>query len=128
MSLEAWHEMSAEMTGISGYTQVVFGSGIPRDSSRSWSVISTFCIHCFADQFTLHLLTLFFYFCFITKQKQKLSSFFTFKGMAIQPEKHEDGLDKEGEVYDSLGDVSYSKFQCHSLIQIIFEMTQFKMP
>ena len=48
--------------------------------------------------------------------------------MAIQPEKHEDGLDKEGEVYDSLGDVSYSKFQCHSLIQIIFEMTQFKMP
>ena len=48
--------------------------------------------------------------------------------MAIQPEKHEDGLDKDGEVHDSLGDVSYSKFQCHSLIQIIFEMTQFKMP
>ena len=48
--------------------------------------------------------------------------------MAIQPEKHEDGLDKEGEVYDYLGDVSYSKFQCHSLTQIIFEMTQFKMP
>ena len=110
------------MTGISGYTRVVFGSGIPRNSSRSWSVISTFCIHCFADQFTLHLLTLFFSFCFITKQKQKLSSFFTPKRMAIQPEKHEDGLDKDGEVHDSLGDVSYSTFQYHSLTQIIFEI------
>ena len=34
--------------------------------------------------------------------------------MAIEPEKHED--------------VGCSKFQCHSLTQKIFEMTQFKMP
>ena len=33
--------------------------------------------------------------------------------MAIEPEKHED--------------VGRSKFQCHSLTQTIFEMTQFKM-
>ena len=38
--------------------RVVFGSGIPQNSSRRWSVILTFCVRCFADQFTLHLLTL----------------------------------------------------------------------
>ena len=33
------------------------------------------------------------------KQQQKLSSFFTQKRMAVEPEieKHEDGLDKDGE-------------------------------
>ena len=31
-------------------------------------------------------------------------------------------------VIDSLDDVSCSKFQCHSLIQTIFELNQFKMP
>ena len=30
------------------------------------------------------------------KQPQKLSSFFTPKRMAVEPEKHEDGLDKDG--------------------------------
>jgi len=30
------------------------------------------------------------------KQQQKLSSFFTQKRMAVEPEKHEDGLDKDG--------------------------------
>ena len=72
--------------------------------------------------------------------------------MAVEPEieKHEDGLDKDGEA----GEVSSisqppelqeptassstsntvkrnqncSKFQYHSLTQTIFEMTQFKMP
>ena len=49
------------------------------------------------------------------------------KRMAVELEKHEGGLDKDGEA----GEVSYSKFQYHSLIQldhINFEMTQFKMP
>ena len=59
------------------------------------------------------------------KWQQKVTSFFTPKRMAVEPEKHEDGLDKDGEVQDSLVDVSYSKFQYHSLTQIIFEMTQF---
>ena len=54
------------------------------------------------------------------KRQQKLTSFFTPKRMAVEPEKHEDG-----EVQDSLVDVSYSKFQYHSFMQIIFEMTQF---
>ena len=61
------------------------------------------------------------------KQQQKLTSFFKLKRMAFEPEKHEDGLDKDGEVH-SLDDVSYSEFQYHSLTQIIFEMTQLKMP
>ena len=57
--------------------------------------------------------------------------------MTVEPEKHEDGLDEDGEAGevgsisppgDNLDDVSCSKFQYHSLTQTIFEMTQFKMP
>ena len=36
------------------------------------------------------------------------------KRMAVELEKHEGGLDKDGEA----GEVSYSKFQYHSLIQV----------
>ena len=36
------------------------------------------------------------------KRQQKLSSFFTQEKMAVEPEKHKDGLDKDGEA----GDVS----------------------
>ena len=34
--------------------------------------ISTSCIRCFADRFTLHLFDLFFYFCFIMKQQFRI--------------------------------------------------------
>ena len=38
------------------------------------------------------------------KQQQKLSSFLTQKRMAVEPEKHEDGLDKDGG--EAAGEVS----------------------
>lgn len=57
--------------------------------------IWTFHIHCFADRFTLHLLA-FFCFHFIIKQQQKLSSFFAQKRTGVQPQKHEDQLNKDG--------------------------------
>ena len=59
------------------------------------------------------------------KRQQKLSLFFTLKKLAVEPEKHEDGLDKYG------GEVSLimSVVQNYnSLTQTITEMTQFKMP
>ena len=41
--------------------------------------------------------------------------------MAVEPEKQEDGLDKDGgEAHDSFNDVSCSKFPYHSLTQTIF--------
>ena len=41
--------------------------------------------------------------------------------MAVEYEKHQDGLDKDvGEAYDSLNEVSCSKFPYHSFTQIIF--------
>ena len=76
-----------------------------------------------------------FLFCcrFIIKQQQKLTSFFTLKKMTVEPEKHEDGLDKDGgeagELRNQFDDVCCSRFQYyHSLTQTIFEMTQLKMP
>ena len=46
---------------------------------------------------------LFFCFCFIVKGQQKLSSFFILlKKMAVEPEKHKDGLEKD----DKAGEVS----------------------
>ena len=60
------------------------------NSERDWSVHFDYC----ADWFMLVLLALFF--CFTMKQQQNLSSFFTPKRMAVEPEKHEDGLDKDG--------------------------------
>lgn len=49
----------------------------------------------FTDQFLFCLLTLFF--CFIVKQQQKLSLFFTQKRMAVETENQENGLDRDGE-------------------------------
>ena len=60
------------------------------NSERDWSIHFDYC----ADWFTLPLLALFFY--FTMKRQQNLSSFFTPKRMAGEPEKHEDGLDKDG--------------------------------
>ena len=58
--------------------------------------------------------------------------------MVVEPENHEDGLDKDGSKaeFDELpsrilranNDVSCSKFQNQSLTQTIYKMTQFKMP
>ena len=45
------------------------------------------------------------------KRQQKLILFFTLKKLAVEPEKHEDGLQNY-----------------NSLTQTITEMTQFKMP
>ena len=96
---------------------------------------------------TLHLLMLLVCFHFIVRQQQKLSSLFTQKTMEVEPEKHEDKLDKDDSeawevssisqppelqepIGDSLDDVSCSKFQYQtcSLTETTFEMTQFKMP
>ena len=96
---------------------------------------------------TLHLLMLLVCFHFIVRQQQKLSSLFTQKTMEVEPEKHEDRLDKDDSeawevssisqppelqepIGDSLDDVSCSKFQYQtcSLTETTFEMTQFKMP
>ena len=63
------------------------------------------------------------------KRQQKLSLFFTLKKLAVEPEKHEDGLDKDGG--EAAGEVSLimSVVQNYnSLTQTITEMTQFKMP
>ena len=63
------------------------------------------------------------------KRQQKLSLFFTLKKLVVEPEKHEDGLDKDGG--EAAGEVSLimSVVQnYHSLTQTITEMTQFKMP
>ena len=85
-------------------------------------------------------------FHFIVKQQQKLRALSTQKTMEVEPEKHEDGLDKDDSeawevssisqppelqesIGDSLDDVICSKFQyrtCH-FTQTIFEMTQFKI-
>ena len=113
-----------------------------------------FRLWCFADQLTFHLLMLLVCLHFIVKQQQKLSSLFTQKTIEVGPEKHEDGLDKDGSetwevssisqppelqepIGDSWDDFSCSKFQIEtpmisyhtcSLTETIFEMTQFKMP
>ena len=55
----------------------------------------TIRFRCFADQLTFHLLMLLVCFHFIVKQQQKLSSLFTQKAIEVEPEKHEDGLDKD---------------------------------
>ena len=63
------------------------------------------------------------------KQQQKLSLFFTLKKLAVEPEKYEDGLDKDGG--EAAGEVSLvmSVVQNYNgLNQTITEMTQFKMP
>ena len=63
------------------------------------------------------------------KQQQKLSLFFTLKKWAVEPEKHEDGLDKDGS--EAAGEVSLimSVVQNYNgLTQTITEITQLKMP
>ena len=67
---------------------------------------------------------------FIMKQQQKLSSFLTQKRMAVEPEKHEVELDKDG---GEAGEVSLMMSVVQSFNIIVwpgpfFEMTQFKMP
>ena len=47
------------------------------------------------------LLALFF--CFTMKRQQNLRSFFTLKRMAVEPDKYEDGLDKDA---NEAGEVS----------------------
>ena len=84
-------------------------------STETGVYILTLCIRSFADQFQLRLLNLFFFFLFIMKQQQKLIHFLKQKRIAVEHEKHEDGLDKKGEAHDSLNDISCSKFQYHSL-------------
>ena len=79
--------------------------------------ISRFCICCFADQFPLHLLNLFFSFIHYETTTKANSSFFTQKSLAVEPEKHEDGLDKDG---GEAGEVSsmmsvVQSFNNHSL-------------
>ena len=108
-------------------------SGIPPNSGETGAYISTFCIRCFANQFTLHLLTFLFCFHFNIEQQQKLTSFFTLKKIAVEPEKLEDRLDEDGseagELRNLFNDVCCSRFQYYkSLTQTIFEMTQLKMP
>ena len=63
------------------------------------------------------------------KQQQKLSLFFTLKKLAVETEKHEDGLDKDGG--EAAGEVSLimSLVQNYNgLTQTITEMIQFKVP
>ena len=48
------------------------------------------------DSIMLHLMTLFFCFYFIMKLQQKLNSFYRPKRTSVEPEKHKDGLDKDG--------------------------------
>ena len=63
------------------------------------------------------------------KRQQRLSLFFTLKKLAVEPEKHEDGLDRDGG--EAAGEVSsmMSVVQNYrSLTQNITEMTEFKMP
>ena len=59
------------------------------------------------------------------KQQQKLSLFFTLKKLAVETEKHEDGLDKDGGEVSLIMSVAQNY---NSLTQTITEMTQFKMP
>ena len=70
---------------------------------------------------------LLFLFHYETTTKAKF--IFTLKKLAVEPEKHEDGLDKDGG--EAAGEVSLimSLVQNYnSLTQTITEMTQFKMP
>ena len=127
--------------------QVVFVSGIPHNSRRDWSIHFDFIALLINSRFILLMLLVCFH--FIVKQQQKLSSLSLFmqKTMEVEPEKHEDGLDKDDSeawevssisqppelqepIGDSLDDFSCSKFQYHTcgLTETIFEMTQFKMP
>ena len=63
------------------------------------------------------------------KQQQKLSLFFTVKKLAVEPVKHEDGLDKDGgEAAGEVNSMMSVVQNYHSLTQNITEMTQFKMP
>ena len=121
------------MTVFSDYLLTVVCQAFHPIPGKTGAYILTFCIRCFADRFTLHLLTFLFCFHFFIKQQQKLTSFFMLKKMTVQAEKHEDRLDKDGgeagELRNLFDDVCFSRFQYyHSLTQTIFEMTQFKMP
>ena len=49
------------------------------------------------------------------KQQEKLIHFLMQKRIAVEHEKHEEGLDQKGEAHDSLDDISCSEFQYHSL-------------
>ena len=74
--------------------QVVFVSCIPHNSRRDWSIYFDF-VALPINNITLHFLMLLVCFHFIVRQQQKLSSLFTQKTMEVEPEKHEDGLDKD---------------------------------
>ena len=68
-------------------------------------------------------------FLFHCETTTKAKFIFTLKKLAVEPEKHEDGLDKDGG--EAAGEVSLimSVVQNYnSLTQTIAEMTQFKMP
>ena len=127
--LQARNECEKGLSFQATYIRVVFGSGILRNSRRDWNVHFDL-LHMFLRWLiTLHLFLLFFCFCFIMKRQQKLSLFLTLKKLAVEPEKHEDGLDKDGG--EAAGEVSLimSVVQNYnSLTQTITEMTQFKMP
>ena len=63
------------------------------------------------------------------KRQQRLSLFFTLKKLAVEPEKHEDGLDRDGgEAAEEVSSMMSVVQNYHSLTQNITEMTQFKMP
>lgn len=68
------------------------------NSERDWSVHFDYC----ADWFMLNVLLALF-FCFTMKRQQNLSSFFTLKRMAVEPDKYQDGLDKDA---NEAGEVS----------------------
>ena len=74
--------------------QFVFVSGIPHNSRRDWSIYFDF-VALQINYTSLILLMLLVCFHFIVRQQQKLSSLFTQKTMEVEPEKHEDRLDKD---------------------------------
>ena len=72
--------------------QFVFVSGIPHNSRRDWSIYFDFVA--LPINYT-SFVDVVGRFHFIVRQQQKLSSLFTQKTMEVEPEKHEDRLDKD---------------------------------
>ena len=68
-------------------------------------LISRYCIYCFADRFTLHLIVEFVLFLYSLQNNKSLGPFLCQRVlMAVEPEKHENGLDKDGS--EAAGEVS----------------------
>ena len=107
-------KLARKVTVISDYLRTVVFQAFHPIPGETGAYILTFCIHCFADRFMLHLLTFLFCFHFVIKQQQKLSSFFMLKKMAVEPEKHEDRLDEDGceagELRNLFDDVCFQGF------------------